>query len=133
MTGKSDSYEQQVLDATTQGNSLTGPGLLYVALHTSDPTDAPDGSTEVSNADYSRPETIAGGDWTRSGSTVTNAIQISFGTASSEWGVVTHVSLWDGPSTGDEMVYSGELTSSELISSGRSVFFDAGVLSIEED
>lgn len=72
------------------------PTSLEVSLHNSDPGDSPDGSTEVSAADYSRVSTSTGTDWDAIGENAAeNAVKIDFGTTQNDWGTITHAVLWD--------------------------------------
>lgn len=91
--------ETQVLDWISQGATLNPPAALYVALHTAAPGDTPDGTTEVGATEYNRVETAPTTDWDVTGNsprTLTNAVEILFPETNSNWGTITHVSIWDG-------------------------------------
>lgn len=99
--------EGEIADAISQGTDFTAPSNIYVGLHTSDPGNDPDGSTEVSASDYSRESTSAGGDWdivaTDGPTTFENANEILFDAADNNWGTIEYVVLWDDSSDGNAL------------------------------
>lgn len=134
MSDLTDYAETEIRDWMSQGTDPdTAPGNLYVALHTSDPGDSPDGSTEVGAGDYDRVSTTTGTDWNTPGSNdFQNANEISFGTATSNWGTVSHVSLWDA-ATGGNCLAAFALDSSKTIDTDDEATFAAGDLSFSID
>ena len=83
--------EQQALQDIIDGG-------VDVALHDSDPSNDPDGSTEITAGDYSR-ATVPESDWSFSGdgpTEMTNDAPIDFGEAESNWGDVEWASLVNG-------------------------------------
>lgn len=127
--------EGVIRDWMSQGTDApTAPGNLYVGLHTSDPGESPDGSTEVGAGDYARVSTTAGGDWnTPNENDFENASEVTFGETTNNWGDISHVSLWDGSSTSDNCLASYPLNSTKTVSSGDEPKFDAGDLSFSLD
>jgi hypothetical protein len=134
MTDLTDYTEQQFRDWMSQGTSTaTAPDPLYISLHTSDPGESPDGSTEVSATNYSRQSvgssgwnTQAPADFTNSdGYGFENASDVAFSTAGSSWGTISHVALWDGSSDTDNALASFALDSSRSVSDGDQVQFAA--------
>ena len=96
MTDLSGYREGETLDAMAAGG-------LYVALHTADEGNNPDGTNEVSADDYDRVE-IAEADWSISGDGPTelvNDVAADFGNTDSDWGDLQYASLWDGPEDTD--------------------------------
>lgn len=135
MTDLTHYGEEQVLDWFSQGVDLTAPTNLHVALHTADPGQNPDGTTEVSAGDYGRVETAAGTDWDVTGNaprTTDNTSEISFGTASNDWGTISHVSLWDA-ATGGNCLAAYDLSTSKAIDTDDEAVFAAGDLSFQVD
>lgn len=129
MTDLTDFSEAQIRDWMSQGASPTAIGTVYVALHTSDPGDAPDGSTEVGAADYSRVGVSAGSGWdTPSAGQFDNASEVTFGVATNNWGTITHVSLWDA-STGGNCLAAYGLNTNKTIDVDDEARFLAGDLS----
>lgn len=130
MTDLTNYSETTVRDWMSQGTNATAPANLYVALHTSDPGETPDGSTEVSAGDYSRVSTTTGTDWdTPTNDVFENNGEITFGVATSDWGTVSHVSLWDGSGTGDNCLAAFALDTSKSINTDDEARFADGDLS----
>lgn len=108
---------------------------VNIALHTSDPGDTLDGSTEVGAGDYSRePVTADGTEWSSdtsgSGHTVSNDNEISFGTATSDWGTVSHFSVWDGAGN---PLWASALDTSKTVNTDDEIRFQAGALTADLD
>lgn len=97
MTDLSNTQEQQILSNIASGG-------VYVSLHSADEGDEPvpakgTGSTELTAADYQR-QFVAEADLTitvvdAGASTISNALEINFGTTANDWGQVTHAALWN--------------------------------------
>lgn len=108
---------------------------IYVSLHTADEGENPDGSSEVSAADYNRAST-APADWTVGGSdgptTVDNANSITFGDPANNWGTITHFALWDASSGGNPLTTTIALNSSKSVdASTDELRFASGNLSFD--
>ncbi len=129
----SDYLEGKVLDHVFGLASYTAPANLYVALFTAAPNDA-GGGTEVAGNAYARVQvTNSSSTWTRSVSTVSNAIDITFPQPSpSSWGTLTHFGLFDASSAGNLIGWNA-LTASTSTSAGTAVKFVAGALTITAD
>lgn len=134
MSDLTDYAETEIRDWLSQGvDPDTAPTTVYVGLHTSDPGDAPDGTTEVGAADYDRVGVSAGTGWnTPNTNDFENANEISFGTATNDWGTITHVSLWDSATTGNAFA-AFALSSSKAIAVDDEATFPAGNLSFALD
>jgi len=125
--------EGQIAEWIASGNDMpTAPGTLYVALHTADEGNNPDGSNEVAAGDYGRASatssdfTILSGDGP---TTLENANEISFGDPTNDWGTITHVGLWDGSSSSDNPIAFYSLNSSkQVLADIDKVSFKAGEL-----
>ena len=99
MSDFTDYTEQAIRDWMSQGTAMpSAPTALEVSLHTADPTESPDGTTEVSEADYSRQSITAGSGWdtTTNPTLFENANAVSFTATANNWGSITHVALSDG-------------------------------------
>lgn len=103
----------------------------YVALFTTAPTDA-GGGTEVSGGGYARVATA--GVWAAaSGTSISNSAVITFGAPTANWGVVTHVGIYDAATAGN-LLGSGALTAAKTINNGDAApSFAAGALSMTLD
>lgn len=99
----------------------------YVALFTAAPSDA-GGGTEVSGGSYAR-QLIGLTEATGSGGATSNASDITFPTASADWGTVTHMAIFDAVSGGNMIMHS-VLDASKTIASGDTYKFNAGELDV---
>jgi len=124
-----DYAEKKALDAV-----FNDPARTYeMALYTVTPTETTSG-TEVSTdgTGYSR-QTISFSAATGSGTTpskVTNDIMVTFGPASSNWGTVTGMAIFDD--LGNMLVY-GTLEASQTVATGNKVEFAVGAVEIGLD
>jgi hypothetical protein len=128
MAEMSDYLEVALLNATLNGTAFTAVNDPYVSLHTADPTDAGTGA-EVSGGSYARTAasfTTASG---TSGLVATDA-DVTFPTATSPWGTVGWIGLWDSASGGN-MLYHTALNTSKTIDSGDIFKITTGNLTVE--
>ena len=116
-------------DAAGLQNS-TAAGSFYVALHTADPGDAGNQSTnEVSYTGYARVAVArTAGGWTVSGNQVSNTATVQFGECTAGSATATHFSVGLLTSGAGDILYSGSLSASRSISSGITPLFNAGAL-----
>jgi len=124
-----DYAEKKALDAVFNDAERT----YTMALYTVAPTETTSG-TEVStySTGYSR-QTISFSAATGSGTTpskVTNDIMVTFGPASSNWGTVTGIAIFDD--FGNMLVY-GTLEASQTVATGNKVEFAVGAVEISLD
>ena len=102
-----------------------------MALYTVTPTETTSG-IEVDGTGYSR-QTISFGAVAGSGDTpskVTNNIVVTFGPATSGWGTVTGIAIFD--KLGNMLVY-GTLEASQTVAIGNKVEFAVGAVEISLD
>jgi hypothetical protein len=150
MSAMSNFLENALADLLMRGQSATINGktlswsatpTYYVALYTTDPTDA-GGGTEVSGTGYARVAlacslanwsgTQSVGSTTASSGTagrVSNNATIDFGTAGGSWGTVTHMAIHDASSGGNLLIHK-QLASSRTITLGDPVTFPADSLGL---
>lgn len=116
-------------DAAGLQNSAAA-GSFYVALHTADPGDAGNQSTnEVSYTGYVRVAVArTAGGWTVSGNQVSNTATVQFGECTAGSATATHFSVGLLTSGAGDILYSGSLSASRSISSGITPLFNAGAL-----
>ncbi len=121
-------------DAAGIQNSATA-GSLYVSLHTADPGEAGDQTTnETAYTDYARVAVArTGGGWTVSGDTVSNAALVQFAQCGVTGATLTHFGVGTDASGAGKLLYSGALTSPLAVSSGIQPQFAAGDLDVTED
>jgi len=123
MAELSDYFENAIIE-TMRATGITA-AAAYVALYTSDPTDA-DTGTEVSGGSYARQ--LAGLS-AASGGASSNAADITFPTATASWGTVTHVGLRDAVTSGNLLMHS-ILDASKTVGSGDTFKINAGDLDV---
>jgi hypothetical protein len=121
-------------DATGLRGSLTA-GSFYVSLHTSDPGEAGDQTTnEVSYGGYARvavARSVSG--WTVSGNQVVPAANIQFPMGSSGSGTVTHFGIGTASSGAGMLLYKGTVSPNITVGNGITPIITAAGTSITED
>ncbi|PLR72329.1 phage tail fiber protein [Bacillus sp. UMB0728] len=128
MSAISNYLENKLLDHVLKGTAYTPPSTLYVALFTTDPTDAGTG-TEVSGGGYTR--RTATFNTATNGSISTNA-DITFPVATANWGTVTHTAIFDA-ATGGNLLFHGALTASKTINIDDQLKISSGSLTVNLD
>jgi hypothetical protein len=120
-------------DAAGLQNSATA-GSLYVSLHTADPGEAGDQTTnETAYTNYARVGVArSGAGWTVTGDAVTNAALVQFAQCGVTGATLTHFGVGTDASGAGKLLYSGALTSSLAVSSGIQPQFAAGDLDVTE-
>ena len=121
-------------DAAGLQNSAAA-GSLYVSLHTSDPGEAGDQTTnETAYTDYARVAVArSGAGWTVTGNAVANAALVQFPQCGVTGATLTHFGVGTDSSGAGKLLYSGALSASLAVSSGIQPQFAAGDLDITED
>lgn len=120
-------------DATGVRGSTTA-GSLYVSLHTNDPGEAGDQTTnETSYTNYARVAVArTSGGWTVSADTVSNAALVQFAQCGTTGATLQYFGVGTDSSGTGKLLYSGSLTSPLTVSSGIQPQFAAGDLDITE-
>ena len=155
MAAMTDFLENKLIDFLFRAQALgitgataaaaTGPASLHVGLLTAAPADGAAG-TEVTGGSYARVlVTSALGAWDNtqaassaavsSGATGTTRNQgaITFPAPTANWGVVTHVAIYDAASAGNMLIYSA-LTVSKTVNNGDAApSFAANALTFQID
>lgn len=121
----SDYLENALLDHVFNGVAYTSPAL-WLALFTTDPTDANSG-TEVTGGSYAR-QTISFG--AASSGQVQNDAQVSF--ADMPATTVTHAAIFDASTAGNMLVH-GALSASRTTNSGDTFLFPVGNYTVTAD
>jgi hypothetical protein len=125
MAEMSNFLENALVNATLRNTAYTSPSAVYLALYTSDPTDA-DSGTEVSGTSYARQSITFGAP---SNGVTTNSAAIEFPQAGGSWGTVTHVGIRDASSAGN-LLYHTVLDASKTIATGDVFRVASGSLSV---
>lgn len=121
----SNYLENALINGTLRGTTYTAPTTTYLALYTSDPTDA-DTGTEVTGGSYAR-QTITMG--VPSNGVSTNSAAIEYPQCTADWGTVSHVGIRDALTSGN-LLYHTPLDTSKTISNGDIFKITAGNLSV---
>jgi hypothetical protein len=125
MAHLSDFLENRLLDHVFRDRQWTKPAAIYVALFTSSPSDA-GGGTEVSGGSYARVqhgtwEATQGGTPAAASNGTSGATQNSgtvvFPVPTANWGVVTHIGIFDAASGGN-LLFHGPLAAPKTINNG---------------
>lgn len=142
MAGSKSNYlEDQVLDhwlGKPAGSSSSGPATVYIALWASTITDVwtTTSTGECAGSTYARVAvTNSSTAWSNStAGSKHNASEIEFTTAAgADWGTVKAFSICNSNSTATgKILYWGDLTSQQVISSGNVVKFSTGAIVITE-
>lgn len=125
MAEMSNYLENALINATLRNTSYTTPSTVYLALYTSDPTDA-DSGTECSGTSYARQSITFGAP---SNGVSTNSAAIEFPQAGGSWGTITHVGIRDASTSGN-LLYHTPLDASKTISTGDVFRIAVGSLSV---
>lgn len=151
MTALTDYFENALIDFLFRAQTLTLPSNFYVGLFTAAPGEA-GGGTEVSGGSYARVAvtrslanfsgTQSAGSTTASSGTggqISNNISITFPAPTANWGVITHVAVFDAASGGN-MVFSTQLVDGSNVAAPKTVnsgdaapSFPAGSLKFQID
>ena len=110
MAEMSNYLENALINATLRNTSYSSPATVYVALYTTDPTDA-DTGTEVSGGSYARTAVTFGAP---SNGVSTNSAAVEFPTCTSSWGTITHIGIRDASTSGN-LLYHTALDVSKAI------------------
>jgi len=133
MSAFSNYLEDELLDHLLRNAAWSKPATVYIALFTADPGES--GNTgEVSGGSYARatvtndntsfPQCSATGTPTKS-----NAVTISFPTATAAWGTITHWAIYDASRGATNMLVHGALATTRTVVTGDAPRFAAGAIS----
>ena len=125
MAEMSNYLENALVNAVLRNTAYTSPTTVYLALYTSDPTDA-DAGTEVSGNAYARQSITFG---SPSNGVSTNSAAIEFPQATGSWGTVAYVGIRDA-STAGNLLFHTALDASKTIATGDVFRVAAGSLSV---
>lgn len=146
---KSNSLENGILELILNNEPITlvgdasgiigstANGNLYVSLHTADPGEDSNQSTnEIAYTGYARVAVArnpGSNQWTVSGNQASNAAKITFPQCTGGSGTATHVGIGTDASGTGKLLYSAALTASRSISDGTTPEVAIGGITITED
>jgi len=123
MSDMSNYLETKLYDHVLRNTAYTSPTTVYAALWTA-VTDAEAGTgTEVTGGSYARQSVAFGASTNGAGS---NSGLITFPTASANWGTVTHASLADASTAGNQLSIIQALAASKIVNNGDIFRFPIG-------
>jgi hypothetical protein len=125
MSEMSNYLEAALINVTLRATAYTAPTTIYVALYTSDPTDANTG-TEVSGGSYARTSVTFAAQ--SNGASLSNA-DCTFPQATGSWGTVGWIGLMDASTSGN-LLYHTPLDVSKAIDTGDIFKIASGSLSV---
>ena len=125
MAEMSNYLENALINATLRNTGYTSPTTVYLALYTTDPTDADTGDEVTGNA-YARQSITFG---SPSNGVSTNSAAIEFPQATGSWGTVAYIGIRDA-STAGNLLYHTALDASKTIATGDVFKVAIGSLSV---
>ena len=131
MSGWTDGEEADILEYWFSGTALPNTPT-HIGLFTVNPSDDATGGTEVTGGAYAR-EAFArnGTNWGSSSggapSTIESLVDLTFTTATADWGTVTGWGYFTA-STAGTLLFFGALDTSKAIDNGDTAKFTAGNL-----
>ena len=125
MAEMSNYLENALINGTLRATTYTAPTTVYVALYTSDPTDANTG-TQVSGGSYARQSVTFAAP---SNGVTTNNADVTFPQATASWGTVGWIGILDALSGGN-LLYHTPLDVAKTIDTGDIFKIASGSLSV---
>ena len=126
--------ENALINHLLRNTAYPAPASVQVALFTTNPTETGAAGTEVTGGSYARQVVSTTGGWAAtdgSNGLSSNLADITFPTATANWGTVAFVGIYD--SSGTNMLFHGALTASKTVNSGDTFRFPAGTLQVSLD
>lgn len=126
--------ENSLLNHTFGGTTYSPLATMYVGLSTANPTDTGSLVSECTGGSYARVAiTNNKTTWSiSSAGSLSNAITITFPTATASWGTVTYFFIADASTAGNVVAY-GALSAAKTIDTGDTALFNIGDLTINLD
>ena len=124
---KTNYLENAIINHVLRAIALASPATVYVGLFTAAPGEA-GGGTEVTGGSYAR---VAVTFVAPTDGATDNSADVTFPTATANWGTVTHFAIFDALTLGN-MLYYGALTTARTVNSGDQAKFLAGALDVAE-
>lgn len=128
MSKISNYLENVIINHFLRNTPTSSPSAVYLALYTTDPTDA-DTGTEVSGGSYARQAITFSAP---SNGSTSNSSTITFPTATGNWGTITHMGIRDA-SSGGNLLFYGPLATPKTITAGDQFIVNTGNLTVTID
>ena len=116
--------DNQLINHVLGSGTYPKPSSLYVALFVGDPAG---GGTEVSTSGtaYSRQSAA----FTVASNAASNTANLEWSAATSSWGTITHVAIYDASTSGNQLV-TAALATSKTVNTGDIIRVNAGNLTV---
>lgn len=128
MAAMTDYLENELIDHVLRNAAYTSPTTVYAALFTAAPGEA-GGGTEVTGGAYARTAVTFG---VPTAGATDNTADVTFPTATANWGTITDVAIFDASTAGNMLLY-GALTASKVVNNGDTFKFNTGDLDVTFD
>lgn len=129
---KSNASKQMVLNFLCRNQSVAQPTQLFLALYSTNPTDA-DVGTEANYAGYQRQAVTFGAPTISGGSAnITNIAIVQFNVVPSASGTIAFAALRTAQ-TGGDLVYYGTLAATYQLNQGVQPIVPIGALTVSEN
>ncbi|AZS17386.1 phage tail fiber protein [Paenibacillus lutimineralis] len=131
LLSKSNYWKKACLNAALRGQVFTPPSRIYLALYTSNPTDADTGQ-EITGGGYRRVEVSFSDPLMSSRRAVTsNKVDVAFPVATADQGVAAYLGIRDSENGGN-LLYHGALKKPREILENDLLRFLIGQLVVDE-
>lgn len=124
MAQMSNYLEENLINLVFRNTAFSTPGTVYVALYSTDPTDA-DTGTELTGDGYARVAVTMG---VPTDGVSLNTADVVFAPATADWAAVTHIGIRDALTAGNLLMHKN-ITSVSVLS-GNTFRIPTGDLSI---
>ena len=134
MSAASNYLENKLLDHVLKNTSFSQPSFLYLALFTNTSGNA---ATNLENGTLTDEVSTSSTGYGRtaitfaaaSGGSAASSATVTFSTATSNWGTITHVAIMDAATSGN-VLFWGAVTTSKTIETGDTFQVTSGNLTI---
>ena len=144
---KTNAFENDILDHIFRNAAVANigdasglqpsasAGSLFISLHTADPGEAGDQTTnETSYTNYARVAVArSGAGWSLTGNLIENAALIAFPACTGGSATITHFGIGTDSSGAGNLLYKGAVTTPLAVSTGITPQFATGTLDVTED
>ena len=127
MSKMSDFLEQALVNHVLRSTPMPSPSQVYLALFTSDPTDAGTG-TEVGSTGTGYERQAITFTVPVDGTTGNDSL-VSFPVATTAWGTITHLAIYDSL-IGGNMLLHGPVTPTHTVNASARIEVPAGAIQI---
>ena len=128
MSKLSDYLEPELLNHILRNTAYVSPAAIYVALYTTDPTDADVGAEVAAPLNYARQVVVFNAPVVDGiGYSCANNANVVFPVATAAWGLVGWVGLRDALAAGN-LLFHGPVTASKNVQIGDQLIIATGTL-----